>query len=727
MGAVLLGIVPVALGLFVVHAANPIQTENQNPGDPDWNAFNPPTTDTALSGYANPISVNGGAPVDFYVTTRASSFTIDVYRTGWYGGAGARKMASLGPFPGVAQAVPTPDPVTGMISCDGKWSKSATLTVPTAWVTGMYAARLNGSDGSHSLIFFVVRHDSGHEAVAVKSSVNTAQAYNVWGGTSLYENQTSRSVYGYAHATKVSFDRPFNPQDSQGGGQFMNWEYPFVRWLESQGYDLTYVTDVDADSGVGPLTNHAAVLAIGHDEYWSAGERGHVQQAINAGTNVGFFTGDTMGWQVRYEGNGSGNPARVMVGYKEYATAPAAPGPDPMYGVNNALVTDLWQSPTVGQPQNSIVGLTFGSAADGSLVVRNASSWVWAGTGFVNGSTVQNLVGYEYDTFVQNATAPPGIVILSDTPMGGANPNANSTIYTARSGARVFAAGTIQWSAGLDNSGWGCCVSSGIQQATKNILTNFSSPAASPSPTPAPTPTATPTPTPAPTPTPTPAPTPTPTPAPSPPGGGAVTLVGVSQGSGNLGGGITLAAPSQQRQGDLLIAVAGTNGTPSGWTAPNGWTAGTGSAAPGGQGLNWWWQIVPAAPPASYTFQSAGWADGGIVLLDLRGVTAIKSVSALTANDNFGGGNVTSAAVQGTSWAGTANVASLILAGWQPGPATLAWPGGFTQLAEADDGYGFVTVGGRLTAQPASSLPSQTVGFSAPQTLIPTLQLAIAM
>ena len=723
--AVVLGLVPVALGSFRAYADNAIQNENRNPGDPGWDAFNPPTSDTTLSGYASPISVNGGGSVDLYVTTRAASLTMDIYRIGWYGGAGARLMTSLGPFPGAAQAVPSPDPVTGMISCDGTWSKTATLTIPTSWVTGVYVARLNGSDGNHSLIYFVVRHDSGHEALVFKSSVNTAEAYNLWGGISLYENQTSRAVYGYPHATKVSFDRPFEPQDSEGGGQFMNWEYPFIRWAESQGYDLTYITDVDADSGVNPLTNHAGLLALGHDEYWSAGERAHFQQAIDAGISAGFFSGDTMGWQVRYEPGASGRPARVMVSYKDYATVATAPGPDPMYGVNNSLVTDLWRSPTVGRPQNAILGMTYGSSADGNLIVRNSSNWVWAGSGFQNGSPAQSLVGYEYDSFVQDANTPPGLVILSDSPMGGGNPDANSTSYTAPSGARVFAAGTIQWSAGLDNSGWGCCVSSGIQRATKNILDNFSASVA-PTPTPTATPTATPSPGPTPTPSPTSSPTPTPAPSPTPTGGGGtITLAGVSEASGNMGDGVSLSMPSQL-QGDLLIAVAGTNGSPTAWTAPTGWTSGAGSAAPEGQGLNWWWQVAPSGPPPAYTFQSSGWADGGIVLLDLRGGRAIKAVSTITANDNSGVGNVTSAGVQAASWAGSSTVASLLLASWQPAGATLSWPAGFSQLAEADDGYGFVAVGGRLQSQSTSSLPSQTIGYSAPESLIPTLQVAIS-
>src|SRR5579859_896465 len=93
-------------------SANAITVENSNPGDPNWDAFNPPNDFTTLSGYASPLSVNRGGTVNFYVTTTAATYTIDIYRTGWYGGAGARLMTSLGPFNGQQQAVPSPDPQT---------------------------------------------------------------------------------------------------------------------------------------------------------------------------------------------------------------------------------------------------------------------------------------------------------------------------------------------------------------------------------------------------------------------------------------------------------------------------------------------------------------------------------------------------------------------------------------------------------------------------------------
>src|SRR5256885_1142139 len=190
-------------------AANPIQVENSNPGTPGWDDFASVSQQDAISGYGSKISVNHGDSIDFFVTTTAASFTIDIFRTGWYQGIGARKLASLGSFPGVHQAIPPPDSVTGMIACN--WTKTTTLAIPNTWVTGVYLAKLSASNGNKSFIFFVVRNDGGAEDFVFQTSVTTYQAYNTWGGTSLYNNNTNKSVYTYPHATKVSFDRPFNP------------------------------------------------------------------------------------------------------------------------------------------------------------------------------------------------------------------------------------------------------------------------------------------------------------------------------------------------------------------------------------------------------------------------------------------------------------------------------------------------------------------------------------
>ncbi len=469
-------------------ALNAIQIENANPGTPGWDAFASVAQQDAISGYGSKISVNHGGSLDLYVTTTAPSFTIDVFRTGWYGGVGARLMASLGTFPGVHQAIPAPDPVTGMVSA-ANWSKTTTLPIPSTWVTGAYLAKLTASNGNASFIFFVVRNDGGTEPVDFQTSVSTYQAYNAWGGTSLYTNTTNGSVYSGPHATKVSFDRPFDPNDSNGAGHFLMYEYPFIRWAESQGYDMTYTTDVDTDMNTNPLTNHRVFLSVGHDEYWSKSMRDNVESAIAHGVNAGFFGANEAYWQIRFEPNAAGSPDRVEVGYKDFATASTAPGPDPQFGVNNAIVTTRWRDAPVNRPENAMSGLMYQDQVNQSYpyVVQNASSWVYAGTGFTDGTQVPGIVGYEYDKAFSNGFQPAGLTLLSNSPVvgcceGSGNSFSNSSIYTAASGAQVFNAGTIQWSYGLDDYAAPGFRNAGIQTTTANILNAFSSGTATPAP-----------------------------------------------------------------------------------------------------------------------------------------------------------------------------------------------------------------------------------------------------
>jgi hypothetical protein len=386
-------------------------------------------------------------------------------------------MGSLGSFTGVNQPQAAPRSSDGMVV--ESWSKTTTLAIPASWTTGVYLAKLFSSAANGSFIFFNVRNDGGHEPYVFKTSVNTYQAYNAYGGTSLYNNNlTNKTIYSAPHAMRVSFDRPFD--SGNGAGHFTWYEYPMLRWLEKSGYDVTYITDVDLDLNTNPLTNHKALLSVGHDEYWSMSERRNTQNAINAAVNAAFFSGNVMYWQVRFEASAGGVADRVMVGYKDYAYCPGfpcPPGPDPMVGVNNSVVTTNWRSDPVNMPENALMGEMYGGAVnDANYMVRNASHWVYAGTGFLEGQVVPGIVGYEYDHIVDNGQTPAGFLMLSNSPLVNWNnmPDvANSGIYTAGSGARVFAAGTIQWSYGLDNFGGTMFVNAGIQQTTANILANF--------------------------------------------------------------------------------------------------------------------------------------------------------------------------------------------------------------------------------------------------------------
>src|SRR5207245_8367674 len=149
--------------------------------------------DSSIQGFATDISVNQGQTVHFKINTIALAYRIDIYRMGYYGGAGARKVASILPSASLPQNQPAclSDQATGLIDC-GNWAESALWAVPSDATSGIYFAKLVRSDtGGASHIFFIVRADSANSAVFFKTSDTTWQAYNTYGGNSLYSASSS--------------------------------------------------------------------------------------------------------------------------------------------------------------------------------------------------------------------------------------------------------------------------------------------------------------------------------------------------------------------------------------------------------------------------------------------------------------------------------------------------------------------------------------------------------
>jgi hypothetical protein len=493
-------------------AANAIQTENALPGTNLWE-LGKIATDTGMEikGYASATSVNKGGSVDLFISVNPpQTYTIDVYRIGWYAGEGSRAvLPTIGPLDGITQSIPAPDASTGMVEC--RWAKSFTLALPADLVSGIYLIKLTNADGFDNYIHLVVRDDAGNADLLFQSSVTTYQAYNPFGGKSLYSFSSTDSI----PAVKVSFDRPYA---DNGCGDFLYWELGMVRFLEMNGYNISYCTNLDVQTTPGLFAGHKGFLSVGHDEYWTKQMFDNVLAARNAGTNLAFFSANTIYWQVRFENSSRGVANRVMVGYKDSYTS------DPMYGVNNSLVTNLFRDPTTAnRPENQLIGVMFDSYYNWdqgyAYKVRNSTHWVYAGTSFTNTSSVRGLVGYEWDSQFNNGVSPAGATILSASPVtdvSNTTSTANSTIYQATSGAWVFSAGSIYWTFGCDFNSYQTrsLVNAGIRKATQNILNTFvASTTSTPTPTPTATAIATPTSPPTPTSTPTvPAATPTSTP-----------------------------------------------------------------------------------------------------------------------------------------------------------------------------------------------------------------------
>jgi hypothetical protein len=468
-------------------ASNPIQLENAKPGTQAWKLVD--EASTQIEGYASATSINRGEAITFYVSTTSPNFTLRIFRMGWYNGDGGRLMAGPITLSGVHQTKPSPNATTGMVECN--WSPSYTLTVPassdpTDWASGVYLAKLTaGGTTFEKYICFVVRDDARISTHYFQSAVTTSQAYNAWGGKSLYSfNSTG------PQATKVSFNRPF--EDGGGTGTFLwQWEYNMVRFLEREGYDVTYCTSLDTARRGTLIKNHKDFLSVGHDEYWSFDMRAGVESALAAGVNLGFFSANDIYWQVRFETSPlTGAADRTMTSYKESAGTkdPFATDSDPS---NNKFVTTNWRSAPVNRPEAALIGVQYiYDPVDTDLVIDNVTSapWVFANTGLKSGDHLLGLVGYEVDAM--SSSSPAGTVRLGHSPFTdskGSTPVtrfSDMTVYTASSGATVFATGTIQWSWGLDD--WNAPyaysgplrVSAAAQQLTRNVLQRFAGNAA---------------------------------------------------------------------------------------------------------------------------------------------------------------------------------------------------------------------------------------------------------
>ncbi len=470
----------------ISHNTNPITVENQKIGTTDWQLSNP-ATKQEIEGYASLTSVNRGEEIKLFVNTKDPSYTINIFRMGWYQGTGARQMASPIKRFTVKQPPPIINKITGLIECN--WQDPYSLKIPnnphdpTQWASGFYLAKLTAiKSGKQSYIIFVVRDDDRPSDLLFQSSVTTYQAYNNWGGMSLYRwNSRGKQAY------KVSFNRPYAMSPNQkaaygiGAGEFLTnlqpnrktssagWEYNMVRWLEREGYDVSYSTDIDTH--INPLqlkTNqpmlwlHKAFLSVGHDEYWSWQMRQNVEAAREQGVSLGFFAANTCYWQIRLEPSRiNKNPNRTIIAYKE--SADLDPYARDRNGENDYLVTTLWRHKPVNLPEDALVGVMYETyKVNADISINNqAPSWLIAGTQLspmpashqksVEVMHLPGLLGYEVDWMFNHAPAHTIRVAHSPYKHQHHTKYSDMTVYTAKSGATVFATGSMQWNWALDD------------------------------------------------------------------------------------------------------------------------------------------------------------------------------------------------------------------------------------------------------------------------------------
>ena len=449
-----------------------IAIENQNPGTDEW-FIQKAAANHEVEGYASRVSVKAGETIVLNVSTsRPRDVTWVLFRLGHYQGYGARRVDA-----GAAKTIRAQPPCsvsanTGLIEC--AWTPSFRVRVSPDAISGEYFFKLSTADGFESYVPIVIRERATRAKGLFQASVTTWQAYNAWGGASLYQNQTAPKFhYAGDKARRVSFDRPYEyarplaegvPGIELGAGQLFLSERWMIDWLEGHGYDIAYTTNIDIDADPASLSNRNLFMSVGHDEYWTVGERDALDRARNSNVSLAFFSANSGYWRVRLEPSSSGVPRRTITCYKSRDQDPRKDSFD---------TTDKFRSEPHARPENSLIGVMYELWTNLDAfpwIVSNPSLWVFEGTGVRQGTNLGHFVGYEWDHVFSNGVSPAGLQTLSESPAFGAYgsvADANSSIYETSENSFVFAAGTIKWSWGLSRPGF---VDWRVQRITENLL-----------------------------------------------------------------------------------------------------------------------------------------------------------------------------------------------------------------------------------------------------------------
>ena len=469
-----------AIGVATVSSAqtNPVQEENNRAGTNAWRLRNQSDDlNKQIKGYADKTSVNIGDTIDFHVSVnRAQTFDIDIYRLGHYGGARGRLMTSIGPIDGNLQDYPPIDLETGFLEYD--WPVSHRLTIPSNWVSGIYLAKLTNAEGYDNYVGFVVRNDSQQADLLFQRPIITDHAYNDFPdvdpstpgydpnnpahiGKSMYGGGGGNTSIGEARAIKISMDRPMS---GNGVGLLFTWELDLLAWLESEGYDVTYSTNIDTHKDPGRLRDFKGFISPAHDEYWTDEMFTAAEQARDNGVGLAFMGGNAVYYQVKLQPAGDGTANRAIFTYKNHGL-----DPEPVRLKKTGRFRDI------GRPEQSLIGIQYidyGPSERSDMIVTETDHWVYDGTDLRDGDKIPKVIGSEIDIFDTRYPAPNAIsqTLLAASPYQGTirgNHIQNTSIYQAPSGAWVFATGTLSWGWGLGRSGH---ISTDLQQMTRNVF-----------------------------------------------------------------------------------------------------------------------------------------------------------------------------------------------------------------------------------------------------------------
>ncbi len=417
---------------------------------------------TGPGGYTSRVSYLPGEQVKFHISNNyGGSYDLRIYREG------APRLL-MGTVPNVNSQ--NRGCVGGYDEGCG-WPVSATFTIPADWPSGVYMAEFpRSTGGSGSIIFWVREPNPGSRSpILFLASVNTYQAYNDYGGGSLY---------GFGDTVKaewVSFDRPY----SGGDGKYPRWEKHFVDWADGAGYEMEFATTYDLEYAPDLLDHYDVAIIAGHSEYWTWAMRGQMEAFIERGGRLMNLSGNTMWWQVRFEDNG-----RKMIGYKNWKNDPIQ---------SPQLTTDEnWKYP-IFDGSFPLIGLHWpfgGYPTEKGYAVVNAGHWIFNGANVAENEMIG--VGPNVDSSIQDKEtdgmafncaadgktilgptgsnmAPGNFTVLGITPVYSKQRKLDGFgmmgLYTNPQGGAVFSAGTTGWPIGLQYPE--------IDKITRNVLDRF--------------------------------------------------------------------------------------------------------------------------------------------------------------------------------------------------------------------------------------------------------------
>lgn len=418
-----------------------IARENAKPGTTDWllTKIEPVLASgeddlykrrRAIEGYCSHASIAAGETLTVFVSAQpASEFRLDVFRMGHYGGKGGRLVHTA-----KSQAGPQAEPVEGAGKLmEARWQPSLTIKIPRDWQSGVYLGKLTTLvTGYEAYVVFIVRDDRKADYLFQCSDI-TWQAYNRWPAwRSLYDWNDNRWHTNAAVGATVGFDRPYgiyynglpskwNPL-TNGSGEFLLWEFPLAFWMEEQGYDVTYISNLDTHRNANGLLRARGFLSIGHDEYWTEAMIKNVVRARDAGVNLAFLSGNAVDSSVTLGPSSDGRADRTFA--------------------RKARLTD----------EQELMGVASYGVGAGPFVCQAPDHWVFAGTGMKKGDEIHDLVGWEFH-------GPPTrgddkLVVLAGGPVFHENWKMGehaAVIYPGPKGNFVFNAGTCWWNMPLSS------------------------------------------------------------------------------------------------------------------------------------------------------------------------------------------------------------------------------------------------------------------------------------